>query len=287
MELVPRPTATLARVAPWLRELARTGSGLLEAFGPGPRPLDARTREQVLVTVGDAAGSRLTVWIHQSWRDFLGGEPETEELAAVVEWARASSVEGQPLDPAGLTDRLPPDAIRVLRAVVAAAELSALAGNSAEDLWERLRGRRPADSLAVLGDAAVVLASVPFVAPLVAAAGAMRLATSVAPPLPDVRTPGADDENLAVHLLRELVPQVLANAVVRTVVLAWPGQVVIGVRAGVTEATVRLSRELIEIVEGVGDDASLVLDGLAELLSTVGARRLGRDLSELDPRHPG
>ncbi len=299
MSLPLRPTATLGRLVPWVSELARTAPGLVRAFGPVRNELDPRTHEQLAVVVAAASDSTLTVWIHESWRDFLGGEPEHPEAAVVLAWARRSALEGTPGDSGELSWHLAPGAVRAVRAVVAASAVSSLVTNSSQDWWERLTNpswpRLEARlDLAEVGagvgrsatEAALVLGALPVLVPLTASAGLMRVATRLAPAIPAVRTPPEGDDNLAVHLLRELVPQALGHALVRTLVLAWPRPLVVGVRAGLAEATVRVSRRQVEIAEGIGDDAGVVLEGLVDVLSAIGARRLGRDLSELDPAGP-
>ena len=62
------------------------------------------------------------------------------------------------------------------------------------------------------------------------------------------------------------------------------GNGVIGVRADDASATVRLSRDHIEIDNGIADDVSVVIDGGLELLLDVATRALGRELSSLSPR---
>jgi AhpD family alkylhydroperoxidase len=279
-----RPTVTPQRAFPWVAELGRTADGLLRAFGRRGGALAPATREEISLAVSTVNGCRTTMWVHTAWRDFLGGEDSQEideSLALLVAFARDAALAGHPVDHEALDRALPPETIRAARAVVALAELSSLVGNTADGLWQRLCRRRPMDPLAALGEGAIVLAAVPFAAPLLAAAGAMRLAADVAPPLPAVTRPGDDEANLVVHLLAEAIPVYLANAVTRAFLLHLPRPVVVGIRAEGAEATVRISREEIRLSNEIDPEASVVIDDGADLLLEVTGRSLNRELRAL------
>src|SRR2546425_943680 len=83
----------------------------------------------------------------------------------------------------------------------------------------RLRRRRPPRPTVAAGELAPVAAALPLALPLLAGAAAMRAIGRVAPPLPEVRMPGAGEANLLVHLIAESVPTYLANSAVRLAVL--------------------------------------------------------------------
>jgi alkylhydroperoxidase family enzyme len=281
MDLFARPTATASRLNPWLAELGRTASGLLDAFGPGHGAIAPRSRERVALAVTEVNGCRYTAWIHGAWCDFLGDDQGDEVLPVMLDFARDSALAGAPLDVDELAASLHPDAIRAVRATVAVAEVSSLVGNTADGLWERLRLRRPLRPAAALRETMIVAAAVPLAAPLFVAAGAMRLATWAAPPMPEIVQPPDAEANLVVHILSEAVPQYLANAVVRASVLRLPGPLSIGVRAEGTEATVRIERDRVELTNGLAEDTFLVIDGGLELLLDVATRTLSRELTQL------
>lgn len=279
-----RPTATPQRLLPWLAELGATAAGLADALLPGDRSLSPQSREQIVLAITEVNGCRYTAWIHGAWRDFLGDAALDEALPLLLDFARDSALAGAPVDTSRLEEALPPRAIRSVRATVAAAELSSLFGNTVDGLWARLRGRRPFGAFAAAGEAVVVAAGAPLLTPALVAAGMMRLATRLAPTLPPIERPPTDDANLVVHMLAEAVPQYLANAAVRAVVLRVPAPLVIGVRAEETEATVRISPHRIVIENGIGPDAFLVVDGGLELLLDVATRTLSRELAGIAGR---
>jgi hypothetical protein len=118
-------------------------------------------------------------------------------------------------------------------------------------------------------------------APVLATAGAMRLATRLAPPMPAIEEPEGDDANLLVHLLARTVPAYLANAGVRLALLRLPVVVSIGVRTGRSAATLRIGRGRVEVANGVGSDALVVLEGDVEPLLQVATGSLVRELAGL------
>jgi hypothetical protein len=273
-------------MVPWLAELGRNATGLVDAFRPGHQGLEPRTREELVLAVSAIAGCRFTAWVHQAWRDFLGGEPDDEALSVLMAYARDSALAGRPIDAVELTRVLPASVVRAARATVAAAELSSLVGNTADGLWHRLTRTQRPEPVSSLGEAAVVVAALPVAASLFALAGAMRVTTWIAPPLPVIRRPADEDANLVVHLLADAVPDVLANAAARAVLLRLPAPLVVGVKAEGTAATVRLGREAIDIDNDLAPDIVVVIDGGVELLSSIATRRLGRELHDLS-RRPG
>jgi hypothetical protein len=281
-----RPTATPARVAPWLAELGRTALGAVDAWLPTGRGITARSRERMVLAVTEVNGCRFTEWVHVAWSEFLGDEQLDEALEVFVDFARASALEGEPLDHAPLAEVLPDDLLRSMRATIAVAELSSLVGNTADELFEQLSGRRRFDPIAAARGLATVASAVPFAAPMFVIAGAMKVTTRLSPPMPIVRVPSAEDANLVVHMLSEAVPSLLRNALVRAVLLALPVPLTIGVRAEETVATVRLGREQILIENGLRDDVIVVIDGGLEVLLDAAARALNRELQALTPEQP-
>jgi len=276
-----RPTATPRRLLPWMAELASTVDGLVRAFQGQRSALPPAAREEMAVVVATVNGCRSMAWVHTAWRDFLGGDGHDEAGTLLLAFARDAAVAGTPVDHSGLDEALSPESVRSARAVVAVAELSSLVGNSADGLWLRVTGRRPLDPLAALGETAVVVAAAPFAAPLLVAAGVMRLAADAAPPLPRLRRPTDDDANLVVHLLAEAVPVYLANALVRALLLRLPGPLVVGIRAEGAGATVRISRDEITLSNDLDPDAVVVIEDGADLLLEVAARTLNRELRSL------
>src|SRR3982751_6193226 len=132
----PRRTATPALIAPWLAELARTLPGLLASYSPRG-PIDARTRERVIMAVTEINGCRYCAWIHGSWQDFLGDVDPAQAEEALLTYARACAEAGRPLDPASLAAGLAPDAVRAVQATVAQIEVANLVGNTVDGLLAR------------------------------------------------------------------------------------------------------------------------------------------------------
>ncbi len=276
----PRRTATLARLAPWLVELGRTMPGLVRSYAPGG-PLGSRTRERVILAVTDVNGCRYCAWIHGAWQDFLGDVAHADAEEALVTYARACAEAGRPLDPGPLADVLPPEAIASLRATVAQIEVSNLVGNTVDGLLARLTRKRPMAPITAAAEMATVVMAAPVAAPLLATAGLMRLATRLAPELPEVDTPPAGEANLLVHLIAQAAPTYLANAVVRLAVLRLPFTVSVGVRAGRTGATVRVGRGRVAVVNGIAGDAVMVVEGDVEPLLQLASGSIVRELRSI------
>lgn len=287
MDLFARPTATPQRLIPWLAELGSSAAGLIDALPPGTRSLPPRSRERIVMAITEVNGCRYTAWVHGAWMEFLGDGEADEALPLMLDFARDSALAGGPVDTARLEEILPRRAIRSVRATVAVAELSSLVGNTADGLWARLRGHRPFDVPATIGEVVVVATAAPVALALFLTAGAMRLATRMAPAMPPIDKPPRDEANLVVHMLADAVPQYLANAAVRAVVLRLPSPLVIGVRAEETEATIRLSPARIVLENGIGSDASVIIDSGLELLLDVATRTLSRELAGIATRHRG
>ncbi len=276
----PRRTASVATLAPWLGELARTAGGLVSSYLPGGA-IDPRTRERVILAASEVNGSRWCAWVHAPWREYLGEDglhPDVRE--ALVAYARARAEAGRPLHPAPLAEVLTPAAVRSVRATVAQIGVSNLVGNTADGLVARLTRARPADPLAALGEIATIAAATPIAAPMLAAAGLMRVATHLAPPTPTVEAPQGEDD-LLVHLLVNAAPGPLANALVRTIVARLPVTVAVAVRAGRSAATVRFGRGRVEVVNGVKADAVIVVEGDIEPLLRAASDALARELGTI------
>jgi AhpD family alkylhydroperoxidase len=276
----PRPTASAATLAPWLGELARTFDGLVGSYLPG-QVIDPRTRERVILAVTEVNGSRWCAWVHGSWSQFLGeDDPDSDVTDALLSYARASAEAGRPLDPAPLAEVLPPAAARSLRATVAQIGVSNLVANTADGLVARLTGKRPADPFDTLGEVAIVALAAPLAAPFLAAAGLMRVATRMAPPVPTIETPEGE-ANLLVHLLVQAAPGPFANVAVRTVVARLPVTLAVALRAGRSAATVRFGRGRVEVVNGVQADALVVIEGDIEPLLRAASGVLAREMGTL------
>jgi AhpD family alkylhydroperoxidase len=273
---------TDGRLAPWLVELAGSIPGLVRSYLPGG-PVDARTRERVILAVTEVNGCRWCAWVHGAWADYLGEgvEDPAEAEEALLDYARACAEAGQPLDTTALAAVLPPTAVGAVRATVAQIGVASVVGRRADGLLARLSGRRRLDPWAAAAEVATVALALPVAAPVLATAGAMRLATRLAPPMPAIEEPEGDDANLLVHLLARTVPAYLANAGVRLALLRLPVVVSIGVRTGRSAATLRIGRGRVEVANGVGSDALVVLEGDVEPLLQVATGSLVRELAGL------
>ena len=277
----PRRTATPAALAPWIVELARVLPGLAESYAVGPaRRLDPRTRERVIMAVTEVNGCRYCAWIHGAWQEFLGeGAGDAEE--ALLAYARACAAAGRPLDPAPLAELLPPESLRAVRATVAQIEVSNLVGNTVDGLVARLTRRRPVAPVAAAREAVTVALAAPIAAPLLAAAGVMRLVNLVAPPMPEVDAPDADEANLLAHLLAVAVPTYLSNALVRLLVLDLPVTLSVGVKAGRTAATISIGRGRVAVANGITPDALVVIEGEVEPLLRLATGSIVRDITSV------
>jgi hypothetical protein len=281
MDAERRPAARTPDVGRWLVGMGDLVWGLAAAYLPGGRALSSRSREQIVLAVTEVNGCGYTAWVHGAWRDFLGEDRNDAGLDVLVDYARASALSGAPLDTAHLDAVLPADAVRAVRATIAVAEVSNLVGNTAQDLGARLRGRRPLLPARMAREAAVVAAALPIAAPLLAAAGVMRLTSWVSPPMPTIVEPPDDEGNLVVAMLAEAVQVYLGHALVRALLLALPRPLVVGVRAEGVAATVRITRDRVDLEADLADDTVLVIDGGLDLLVDVASRALDRDLNRL------
>lgn len=275
-----RRTATPRRVAPWLLELGATLPELVRSYAPGA-PLDPRTREKILLAVAEVNGCRYCVWIHGSWREFLGEGAHDDVEHALLSYARACAEAGRPLPLDDLASVLPPHARRAVRATVAQIEVASLVGNTADELFARLAGRRPLAPLAMAREAVTVAAALPAAASMFATAAAMRLATRVAPPVPEIELRDAADANLLVHLLATVAPTYLSNAVVRIALGALPRPIAVGLRSGRTAATVRVGRGSVVLENGISRDTVLVVEGEVETLLQMATGSIVRELGSI------
>lgn len=263
-------------VVPWLVELLRTASGLVRSFGPGA-PLDPRAREQLLISVSEANGCPACAWLHGSWAAFLGEHDEDELSESIVAYALASSAARRPIDPGALVAVLPPGAIDVVRATVAHGQVANRAEQAAGGLWARVTGRAPT-GVPLARDALALAVGAPFVLPLAAAAGAMRLVARAAPPMPAVEVPHEPEAGLLVEVLAEAVPQYLANAAVRAALLGLPFTVSVAVRAGRSAATVRVGRGRVSVANGIQADSWVVVEGDLDQLARAASGAIVREL---------
>jgi len=273
-----RRTATLPALAPWIGELAKTLPGLLRSYRGG---LDPRARERVILAVTEVNGCRYCAWIHGNWHDYLGDRGEVDAEESLLAYARACADAGVPLDPAPLREHLPDEAVQAIRATVAQIEVSNLVGNTVDGLLARVTRRRPFDPLATAGELSVVGVAAPVAVPLLAVAGAMRAVNRVAPPVPPIEMPPPGEANLLVHLLAEAAPTLLANALLRLVLLRAPVRVSIALRAGRTSATVRIGRGGVCLENGVAPNAMAVIEGDVEPLLRLASGSLLAELGRL------
>ncbi|MEJ7585255.1 MAG: hypothetical protein WKF43_14510 [Acidimicrobiales bacterium] len=233
--------------------------------------------------MSEVDGCRSWAWVHGSWAASLG-PAEVDDGAAVTamrSYARACATTGRPADPSALTDVLPPAAVAAVRATVAQVEVANLVGHGVDGLVSRLTRRRPLHPLAALGEVMAAAAAMPVAVPLLAGAGLWRAVTRLAPPPSVVVEAAGDEPNLLVHLLVETLRTHLANAAVRVLLLAPPVPVAVALRSGPTSATVRFGQGRIAVLNGVTDDALVVIDGDVEPLVRNASRALGRELAAL------
>ena len=282
----PRRTAEPAVLLPWLVELAATAPSLLRSYLPGA-PIDARTREQVILAVTEVNGCRYCAWIHGSWADYLGSLDDPAEVQeALLTHARASAEAGHPLDPGPLREVLPPDVVAGLRATVAQIEVANLVGNTVDGLLARATRRRPLDPPRAARELATVAVALPVALPMLAVGAAFRAVRGAAPEVPAVEMPAPGEANLLVHLLARAVPGYLANAGLRLVLLGLPVRVPIAVRAGRTAATLRIGRGRVELQNGIHPDAVLVVEGEVEPLLQAATGHLVREIASLRVKRP-
>lgn len=273
------------RVTPWLLELGRSAPGLVRSYLPGG-PVDARTRERIILAVTEVNGCRWCAWVHGAWAEYLGEGVEDPEAAeqALLDYARACARAGRPLDPTPLAAVLPASTVAAVRATVAQIGVAGAVGSRADDLLARLTLRRRPDVVRAAVDALSVAAALPVAMPVLATAAAMRVVNRLAPPVPSIHAPDGAEANLLVHLLARTVPAYLANAGIRLAVLRLPLPVTVALRTGQSAATVRLRRGGVEVVNGVAPDALMVLEGDIEPLLQVATGSLLRELASLRVR---
>jgi AhpD family alkylhydroperoxidase len=276
----PRRTAQPQLLLPWLGELARTAPGLLRSYLPGA-PVGPRTREQVILAVTEVNGCRYCAWIHGNWADYLGEGTELDVNEALLSYARACADAGRPLDPAPLADVLSPEALQTVRATVAQIEVANLVGNTVDGLLARVTRKRPLDPPRAAVELATVAIALPIAVPMLAVGGALRAIERLAPPTPPITMPDPGEANLLVHLLAQAVPSYLSNAGLRLVVLGSPVALSIAVKAGRTAATLTIGQGAISLVNGVSDDALLVVEGDVEPLLQLATGSIVRELSSL------
>jgi hypothetical protein len=168
-----------------------------------------------------------------------------------------------------------------VRATVAQIEVSNLVGNTVDGMLARLTRKRPLAPLAFARELATVAVALPVAAPLLTAAGLMRLTSRLAPPLPDVELPEAGEANLLVHLVASATPSYLANSLVRLGVLGLPVTVVIGLRAGKTGATIRVGRGHLAVENGISRDAMVVVEGEVEPLLALATGSIVREVRSI------
>jgi hypothetical protein len=258
----------------WAGELLSVSGGLFEAYLPGSAGINARTREQLILSVTSVNGCRQSAWVHDAWLDFLGRRDVDEALAPLFDYARSCAEIGVPLDATVLEATYAPAIVRSVRATVARAQLANLVGLAFDDLVAGVASgapdrRRWSPRDAVRGSTAVVV-SAPFTAPSLVLAAAMKALSRLAPRLPEIDLPPPGDANLVVHLLAEAAPTYLGHTFVRASRVWSPVPVVVAFRLEGTAATIRIGRGRVAIANGVDDDALLVVEGGVEpLLQTV------------------
>jgi len=280
----PRRTATPAALVPWAIELARNARGLIGAYAAGGA-LDARSREELILAVTDVSGCRFCAWAHTSWAGFLGdidGEAAPEPARG---YAASSTGLGRPDDPGSLAEELGEPLARSVRATVALANVLGLVGNTVDGLLARATGKRPAEPARATVELATIAGVTPVALSLLGVAAVLGAVARVAPPRTGVRVSGDDAEsNLLVHVLSEALAPLDANAALRLVVARSPFTAVIGVRAGLTSATVRVGNGKLALENGLAPDAWVVVESDVGPLLRLAARPVVRDLAHIRVR---
>lgn len=285
----PRRTASPASLGPWLIELARTARGLVDSYTV-KAVLDPRVREEVILAVTEVNGCRYCAWIHGSWSDFLGEVDGHDASETVLAFARASATAGHPEEPERLAGTLGEAPARAVRATVAQIQIANLVGNTVDGLIARLTGKRPAEPLAAVAEAATVAVALPIAIPMVALGAALRFVERSAPPRAGIALPEAGEANLLAHVLAEALAPLEANAALRLALTRLPRRVAIGIRAGRTGATLRLGNGpktgsgCMSIENGLAADALVVIEGDVGPLLRLAARPVVRDLSRIRVR---
>lgn len=252
----------------WLRELLDVPLGALTAWSPGLGGLDARTREHLAERVATGCDATVAGWVHRTWLEFLGSEP-VDEIGPLLDYVDACLEHDAPVDATVLAAALGDRLADALRATVAVARL--------QSAPERLLTDRS------LREVPTALAGLPLLVPGVLAAVALRVATVVAPALPEPVIDAADSGDLTVHLVASSVPALLGNRITRTVLVWAPRPMVVAFALEDGGATLVIGRGRIDVERGVRDDANLVIDGGTEPLARHAAAALVRQLGTLNP----
>lgn len=274
------------RVGAWVAELVSVPVGLVEAYVPLSGGVDARTREQLIITVAEVNGAWASAWLHGSWLDFLGAREPDEVLGPLFDYARSCAESGLPLDTTTLDAVYPAAVVRSLRATVATAHLGSLAGNTLDQLVARLRGRSGAGVGSLLTQALAMGLTVPLTLPTATVAVALRVLTRLAPEPPVVELPPDDEANLVAHLLAEATPTYLGNAALRTGAVWSPVPVTLAVRIEGVAASIRLGRGRITIENGIHPESLVIVDGGSDPLLRLVAGSIVRELTAPVRRRP-
>jgi hypothetical protein len=268
----------LRAAAAWGVEALATAPAGLRTLVPGA-PVPAALREDVLVATAHAQGATGVAWVHGRWRAFAGTTPDGDVRLALAAHAERCARAGHPVPPDGLTDVLPPAAVRGVRAAVARGRIESEVEARTRRVVTALVDRRPSASLVVdLPLAAVGLA---VAAPAVGAGVVLGALARVAPPVPPVEGVDDPDVGLLGALAAEAVPVLLGNAAVRAVVLGSPAVLAVGLRSGGRAATVRVGRGRAEVVDGIAPDAWIVLQGDVEPLVRLATGIVLREAHDL------
>lgn len=270
---MPSPLPAVARVTAWAVEGVRTAPAGLRVALPCA-PLPAALREEVAARVAAARGAPWSAWTHDEWRSFHGPGHDDDVRATVLAHADQCAREGRPVGDGALVDVLPPAARREVRAVVVRVGAEAAAERRLVRACDRVRGAGNWLSPATVADLVVAALAAPVVAPSVLSGAVLGALARLAPPMPEVR---GGDATLLTRVLADAVPALLGHAVVRAVVLASPVPVVVGVREGLSAATLRLGRDGASVVDGIDAGALVVLDGEIEMLLRLATGKIVRE----------
>jgi hypothetical protein len=265
----------------WAVEGLTTLPDAVRNLVPGA-PVPAALREDALLAVARAHHASAMAWLHGEWRAFAGSVPDGDVRLALAEYAEACATAGRPVPPTGLTEVLPPPAVRGIRAVVARGRAEAGLEARTRRVVADVRSLRPSPRVVI--DLPLSMVGLTVAAPIVLAGATLGALARKAPPIPLVE--GADDPDVSLlgALAAEAIPVLLGNAAVRAMVMGSPLRVSLGIRTGGSAVTVRVGRGRAAVVDGIDPDATVVLQGDVEPLLRLAAGVVLREAHDLSFR---
>ncbi|HVX17682.1 MAG TPA: hypothetical protein VHA73_06595 [Acidimicrobiales bacterium] len=266
----PRDPRLSRAAGAWVVEVARNAAGLAGAYGPWP-VISRRRLQAALVAFADAASAPRVAWAHRQWAEAMGQPRGDDATRAVVQFAATAGEHGRPSAPQSLADAIAPPVVRAVRAAVGVTAVTAIADQALADLERQVRGAVPRSLGRAATDVVAATALWPLAVPFAGWALAGWALARSAPPLPVVEI-DEHGASLFAHLVAEALPEFLSGAAIRMAVARSPFAVSVAMcPAGGDGVTVRAGRGHLSVIDGVADDAMVVVDGpLDELLERAG-----------------